>query len=254
MTVDGTPLRWHAVDTTNYNVNLFQFAAGRKRPTSNVLFWVVTLVRASREVADARLASGRTPPRSGGSMVTEAVSLFNDRQTVIDDGVSKSGDVQEGRQRRPRGDHQRRWRDRLLRAVPRCQCAPITALTIDLAACNPMTTVRGLRWWMIGLLMSGRSSTTSRAARSPSPRRPAEGSAITTQQYSWILGAFQGAIMLQPICGYVLDVLGLKIGFAIFAIAWSFISMAHGLAHSWQALAGLRGCSASPKARPIRPA
>ena len=47
--------------------------------------------------------------------------------------------------------------------------------------------------------------------------------------------------MLQPICGYVLDVLGLKVGFAIFAIAWSLISMAHGLAHSWQALAGLRG-------------
>ena len=64
---------------------------------------------------------------------------------------------------------------------------------------------------------------------------------ISTQQYSWILGAFQGAIMLQPLCGYVLDVLGLKMGFAIFAAAWALVNMAHGLAHSWQALAGLRG-------------
>ena len=64
---------------------------------------------------------------------------------------------------------------------------------------------------------------------------------ITPQQYSWVLAAFQGAIMLQPIAGYVLDVLGLRIGFAIFAIAWSIISMAHGLAGSWQALFGLRG-------------
>jgi len=64
---------------------------------------------------------------------------------------------------------------------------------------------------------------------------------ISTQQYSWIVGAFQFAIMLQPICGYVLDVVGLKIGFAIFAVSWSLISMAHGLAGSWQALAGLRG-------------
>jgi ACS family hexuronate transporter-like MFS transporter len=47
--------------------------------------------------------------------------------------------------------------------------------------------------------------------------------------------------MMQPLAGYVLDVLGLRIGFALFAIAWSLISMAHGLAHSWQALAGLRG-------------
>jgi ACS family hexuronate transporter-like MFS transporter len=64
---------------------------------------------------------------------------------------------------------------------------------------------------------------------------------ITTQQYSWIVGTFQGAIMLQPICGYVLDVLGLKLGFAIFAVAWSLISMSHALAHNWQTLAGLRG-------------
>jgi ACS family hexuronate transporter-like MFS transporter len=64
---------------------------------------------------------------------------------------------------------------------------------------------------------------------------------ISQQEYSWIVGAFQGAIMLQPICGYVLDVLGLKKGFAIFAVLWSLISMSHGLAHSWQALAGLRG-------------
>src|SRR5262245_19950587 len=63
---------------------------------------------------------------------------------------------------------------------------------------------------------------------------------ISTQEYSWILAAFQGAIMLQPICGYVLDVLGLKVGFAIFATAWSIISMAHGLAHNWQMLFGLR--------------
>src|SRR5689334_15630296 len=64
---------------------------------------------------------------------------------------------------------------------------------------------------------------------------------ITTEQYSWIVATFQFAIMLQPLAGYVLDVLGLRIGFAIFAIAWSIISMAHGLAHTWQGFAGLRG-------------
>src|SRR4029078_2861366 len=64
---------------------------------------------------------------------------------------------------------------------------------------------------------------------------------ITAQQYSWIVSTFQGAIMLQPICGYVLDVVGVKTWFALFAIAWSLVSMAHSLAHSWPALAGLRG-------------
>jgi ACS family hexuronate transporter-like MFS transporter len=64
---------------------------------------------------------------------------------------------------------------------------------------------------------------------------------IGAQQYSWIVGTFQAAIMLQPICGYVLDVIGLKRGYALFAAAWSIISMAHGLAHNWQMLAALRG-------------
>lgn len=64
---------------------------------------------------------------------------------------------------------------------------------------------------------------------------------ITTEQYSWIVGTFQVTIMMQPVAGFVLDVLGLKLGFAIFAIAWSIISMSHGLATTWQGFAGLRG-------------
>ncbi len=64
---------------------------------------------------------------------------------------------------------------------------------------------------------------------------------IGEKQYSWITGAFQGAIMFQPLAGYALDVLGLKRGFALFATAWSLISMLHGLAHSWQVFAVLRG-------------
>jgi MFS transporter, ACS family, hexuronate transporter len=102
--------------------------------------------------------------------------------------------------------------------------------------------IRGLRWWMIGLLMAGSIinylTRSTLAVAAPTLLKDLD---ITTQQYSWILGAFQGAIMLQPLCGYVLDVLGLKLGFAIFAIAWSFISMAHGLARNWQSLFALRG-------------
>jgi len=102
-------------------------------------------------------------------------------------------------------------------------------------------TIKGLRWWMIALLMMGSivnyltRSTLSVAA--PTLLKDLD---ISTYQYSWIVAAFQFAIMLQPLCGYVLDVLGLRLGFAIFAISWSIISMAHGLAHNWQALFGLR--------------
>jgi MFS family permease len=53
---------------------------------------------------------------------------------------------------------------------------------------------------------------------------------ITTEQYSWITGAFQLGIMLQPVAGYILDLVGLRTGLALFAAAWALITMAHGLA------------------------
>lgn len=105
-----------------------------------------------------------------------------------------------------------------------------------------MIKIRGLRWWMIGLIMLGSIiNYLTRSTLAVAAPTMLVALHITTRQYSWIVGGFQIAIMAQPICGYVLDVLGLKLGFAIFAVAWSLVNMAHGLAHSWQALAWLRG-------------
>src|SRR5215510_4471232 len=102
--------------------------------------------------------------------------------------------------------------------------------------------IKGLRWWMIGLLMLGSIiNYLTRSTLGVAAQTLMRDLHITTQQYSWIVSTFQIAIMLQPFAGYALDVLGLRIGFAIFAVAWSFISMAHGLAHTWQMFAGLRG-------------
>ena len=64
---------------------------------------------------------------------------------------------------------------------------------------------------------------------------------MTTEEYSWVTGAFQLGIMLQPVAGYILDVIGLKLGLALFVGAWSLRTMAHGLATGWLGFAGLRG-------------
>jgi MFS transporter, ACS family, hexuronate transporter len=105
-----------------------------------------------------------------------------------------------------------------------------------------MPKIKGLRWWIIGLIMLGSCinflTRSTLAVAAPTILKDLQ---ITEKQYSWIVSAFQGTIMLQPLCGYVMDVIGLRLGFAIFAVAWSFVSMAHGLAHSWQAFAWLRG-------------
>jgi MFS transporter, ACS family, hexuronate transporter len=100
----------------------------------------------------------------------------------------------------------------------------------------------GLRWLTIGLIMLGALvNFLSRQTLSIAAPTVIASLHITTQQYGWITSAFQGGIMLQPVVGYVIDILGVKSGFALFAFLWSVICMAHGLAGSWQMLAGLRG-------------
>ena len=103
-------------------------------------------------------------------------------------------------------------------------------------------TIKALRWWMIGLIMLGAIiNYLSRATLGVAAPTVLADLDITTQEYGWITGAFQLGVMMQPLCGYILDVIGLKMGFAIFATAWSLLTMAHGLANSWPMLMGLRG-------------
>jgi ACS family hexuronate transporter-like MFS transporter len=117
---------------------------------------------------------------------------------------------------------------------------PATTKTFEAPA--PATfKMPGLRWWMMCLIMMGsilnyltRSSLGVAASTLRTDLR------IDEHQYSYILTAFQIAIMFQPLCGYVLDVLGLRLGLAIFASGWSITNMAHALANSWPTLAILR--------------
>jgi hypothetical protein len=82
-------LTWHAVDTALYNVNLYHFAYALTKPTSNVLFWTVTVVDAPREMTGVRLAIGSNAASIWWVNGEEVIALYNDRQSVIDDGVSK---------------------------------------------------------------------------------------------------------------------------------------------------------------------
>jgi len=87
--VNAAELTWHASDTINYNVNLFHFARAYGKKTSDVLFWVVTVINSPREMRDVRLAIGSNAASVWWVNGKEVVAIYGDRQTVIDDGVSK---------------------------------------------------------------------------------------------------------------------------------------------------------------------
>jgi hypothetical protein len=89
VTIGGAELTWHAVDTTNYNVNLFHFARAQGKKTSDVLFWAVTIINCPRQMRDVRLSIGSNAASVWWVNGKEVIGIYGDRQTVIDDGVSK---------------------------------------------------------------------------------------------------------------------------------------------------------------------
>ena len=94
--VGGAELTWHAVDTTNYNVNLFHFARAQGKKTSDVLFWAVTIINCPREMRDVRLSIGSNAASVWWVNGKEVIGIYGDRQTVIDDGVSKRLTLNQG--------------------------------------------------------------------------------------------------------------------------------------------------------------
>jgi hypothetical protein len=96
LAVGDSALTWHAVDTVNYNVNLYHFAYALNKPTTNVLFWAVTVVNAPREMSGVRLAIGSNAASVWWVNGREATALYNDRQAVIDDGVSRRLTLNQG--------------------------------------------------------------------------------------------------------------------------------------------------------------
>ncbi|MFP1132091.1 MFS transporter [Asticcacaulis sp. W401b] len=99
-----------------------------------------------------------------------------------------------------------------------------------------------LRWWIIALVMLGTIiNYLTRSTLSVAAPTLTQELSLTPQQYSYITSAFQLGIMMQPIAGYILDLIRLRIGFALFATAWGIITIAHSLAGNWQGLAMLRG-------------
>lgn len=110
-----------------------------------------------------------------------------------------------------------------------------------------------LRWWIIGLVTLGTilnylaRSTLSVAA----PTLKTE-FAMTTEQYSWVVLAFQASYtVMQTVAGSVIDAVGTRLGFFIFALGWGLANMAHGFATGWQSLAFFRGLLGATEAAAI---
>ncbi len=106
-----------------------------------------------------------------------------------------------------------------------------------------MRTIRGLRWWIVALVCGGTIlnylARNSLGVLAPQLKASLH---FTTAEYSYVVGAFQLAYtVMQPVCGMIIDLIGLRLGFAIFAVGWSLANMLHAGAGGWMSMAAFRG-------------
>jgi hypothetical protein len=96
VTIGGADYVWHAIDSSKFNVNLYHLAFYNNKPTSNVVFWGVTVINCPREFADVRLLVGSNAGSVWWLNGQEVAGIYGDRQTVIDDGASKKLTLKKG--------------------------------------------------------------------------------------------------------------------------------------------------------------
>lgn len=95
--VGDQELTWHALESTNYNVKLFRFAYGLRKPVYGVLFWAVTVINSPQELKNVRMAVGSNSASMWWLNGKEAVLLSGDRRMVMDDCVSTRLTLNQGK-------------------------------------------------------------------------------------------------------------------------------------------------------------
>ncbi len=110
-----------------------------------------------------------------------------------------------------------------------------------------------LRWWIIGLVTLGTIlNYLARSTLSVAAPTLKEDFSMSTQDYAWVVLAFQASYtVMQTVAGSLLDALGTRLGFFLFAVGWAFANMAHALATGWQSLAVFRALLGATEAAAI---
>lgn len=95
--IDGSVLRWHALDSKLFNVKLFRFAAGLKKGVYGVIFWAATVVDVPQDMEDVRMCVGSNSASMWWLNGEEAMIMSGDRRMVMDDCASKRLTLKKGR-------------------------------------------------------------------------------------------------------------------------------------------------------------
>ena len=86
--VGDQDLKWYALDSKDFNFNLYHFSYATNKARAGVLFWLVTVINCPEEIKNVRLAAG---VNSGGAFWLngkEALMLPGDKDIIVDNVTS----------------------------------------------------------------------------------------------------------------------------------------------------------------------
>jgi hypothetical protein len=95
--METVELKWHALESTNFNVKLFRFATGLQKQEYGVMFLAVTVVNSPEDIENVRMAVGSNSASMWWLNGEEAVFMSGDRRMVMDDCVSPRLTLKKGK-------------------------------------------------------------------------------------------------------------------------------------------------------------
>ena len=105
-----------------------------------------------------------------------------------------------------------------------------------------MRYVKGLRWKMLALMLCGTIliyvDRNVLGVLAPILKKELN---FTTEEYSYVVSAFQIVYSFsQPVAGYLTDLIGPRIGYAVAALIWGVAAALHAFSSGWISMAGFR--------------
>jgi MFS transporter, ACS family, hexuronate transporter len=105
-----------------------------------------------------------------------------------------------------------------------------------------MASVGRVRWKMLALMLAGTIviyvDRNTLGALAPILKKEL---GFTTEQYSYVVSAFQLVYSFaQPVAGFLTDLVGPRLGYAVAAVVWGGAAALHGLSTGWISMAGFR--------------
>ncbi|GAB3012040.1 acetylxylan esterase [Spirosoma pulveris] len=95
--VGNQSLKWYALDSKAFNVNLYHFTYAINKPKYGILVWLVTVIDCPQEIQNVRMAAGCNSGSMWWLNGQEALLLSGDRDMIADNGTSARLTLKKGR-------------------------------------------------------------------------------------------------------------------------------------------------------------